>query len=119
MVSGKGIDFWFAIGSTYTYLSVMRIGGIEQATGLEIRWRPFSLRTLTRELNNVPFATKPYKAKYMWRDIERRAQMDELPVRLPNSIPTEGVRPREPGRHVGRAGGLVSRLREGHIPALV
>jgi 2-hydroxychromene-2-carboxylate isomerase len=87
MVSGKGIDFWFAIGSTYTYLSVMRIGGIEQATGLEIRWRPFSLRTLTRELNNVPFATKPYKAKYMWRDIERRAQMDELPVRLPIPYP--------------------------------
>ena len=36
---------------------------------------------------NVPFATKPYKAKYMWRDIERRAQMDELPVRLPIPYP--------------------------------
>jgi 2-hydroxychromene-2-carboxylate isomerase len=25
------------------------------------------------EMNNIPFSTKPVKARYMWRDVERRA----------------------------------------------
>jgi 2-hydroxychromene-2-carboxylate isomerase len=81
------IDFWFAIGSTYTYLTVMRMHEVARAAGVSVTWRPFSLRTLTREMNNIPFATKPFKAKYMWRDIERRAGMYGIPVRLPVPYP--------------------------------
>ena len=81
------VDFWFAIGSTYTYLSVMRIDAIARSNQISIQWRPFSLRTLTREMNNVPFATKPVKATYMWRDIERRAQMYGLTAKVPAPYP--------------------------------
>ena len=38
------IDFWFSIGSLYTYLSVMRIDRFEDLHGVTFRWRPFSLR---------------------------------------------------------------------------
>jgi len=70
--SQSQLDFWFAIGSTYTYLTVMRVSYSACSSGIAVNWRPFSLRILTREMNNVPFATKPFKAKYLSRDSERR-----------------------------------------------
>jgi hypothetical protein len=84
-----GIDFWFSVGSTYTYLAVMRLPEVEKATGVRFRWRPFSVRAIMREMNNVPFATKPIKMAYMWRDIERRAAAYGLPVRLPAPYPLQ------------------------------
>ncbi|TIV74429.1 MAG: hypothetical protein E5V79_03105, partial [Mesorhizobium sp.] len=40
------IDFWFSIGSTYTYLSVMRLAEVQAETGIEFRWRPFNVRSI-------------------------------------------------------------------------
>lgn len=81
------IDFWISIGSTYSYLSVMRIEEIAKATGTKFRWRPFSVRSIMVEQSNIPFQGKPVKMAYMWRDIERRAQMYNLPARLPVPYP--------------------------------
>jgi len=83
------IDFWFTMGSTYSYLSVMRIGELEQSTGIRFRWRPFHLLVLLQEMKHVPFADKPAKCAYMWRDIERRAAMYGLPVSLPAPYPAK------------------------------
>jgi 2-hydroxychromene-2-carboxylate isomerase len=73
------IDFWFSIGSTYTYLSVMRIEEVARQAGLTFRWRPFDVRAIMVEMNNIPFHTKPSKLRYMWRDVERRAALYGLP----------------------------------------
>lgn len=73
------MDFFFFIGSTYSYLSVVRAESAAAQAGVELVWRPFSVRTLMREQNNVPFATKPAKMRYMWRDIERRAARFGVP----------------------------------------
>jgi 2-hydroxychromene-2-carboxylate isomerase len=81
------IDFWFSIGSTYTYLSVMRLAEVEQTSGVAFRWQPFSVRQIMIEMDNIPFRTKPVKAAYMWRDIERRAEMHGLPARVPAPYP--------------------------------
>lgn len=81
------IDFWFSIGSTYTYLAVMRLAEIEQQTGVRFAWKPFNVRAVMIEMNNIPFANKPAKAAYMWRDIERRAGMRGLAPKLPEPYP--------------------------------
>jgi 2-hydroxychromene-2-carboxylate isomerase len=81
------IDFWISVGSTYSYLSVMRIEEIAKANGIKFRWRLFSVRSIMVEQNNVPFRGKPVKMNYMWRDIERRAQMYNVPARLPAPYP--------------------------------
>ncbi len=81
------IDFWFSIGSTYTYLSVMRLAEVERTSGIGFRWQPFSVRQIMIEMDNIPFRTKPVKAAYMWRDIERRAEMHGLPARAPAPYP--------------------------------
>ncbi|MBS0639589.1 MAG: 2-hydroxychromene-2-carboxylate isomerase [Proteobacteria bacterium] len=73
------IDFWFSLASTYTYLSVTRMADVVQRTGAEIRWRPFNVRSIMIEQNNIPFRTKPVKLAYMWRDLERRAALHGVP----------------------------------------
>ena len=71
----SGIDFYFSIGSTYTYLSVTRILDVEQKHGVKFNWKPFSVRAIMKEMNNIPFPKdKKNKVEYMWRDIERRAE---------------------------------------------
>lgn len=81
------IDFWFSVGSTYTYLTVMRLAEIERVSGIPFRWRPFSVRAIMKEMNNIPFGNKPIKAAYMWRDIERRAEMYGVPIKVPAPYP--------------------------------
>ncbi|GEC33975.1 2-hydroxychromene-2-carboxylate isomerase [Sinorhizobium fredii USDA 205] len=81
------VDFWFSIGSPYTFLAVMRLPEVAERAGVEVRWRPFDLRAIQAEANDAPFADKPLKAAYMWRDIERRAAKFGLPVRLPIPYP--------------------------------
>ena len=76
----KPIDFWVSIGSTYSYLSVMRLADVERETGVSFDWRPFSVRAIMIEMDNIPFAKKPVKARYMWRDIERRAGKFGQPI---------------------------------------
>lgn len=75
----RPIDFWFSIGSTYTYLTVSRLPALQSGSGIPFRWRPFNVRSIMREMNNVPFSTKPAKAAYMWRDVERRAGTHGVP----------------------------------------
>lgn len=73
------LDFFFFLGSTYTYLAVSRAGEVAAGHGVSLRWRPFSVRTLMVEQNNRPFVGKPAKFNYMWRDLERRAQRHGVP----------------------------------------
>ena len=71
----KNIDFYFSIGSTYTFLSVTRILDIEKKNNIKFNWKPFSVRAIMKEMNNIPFPKdKKNKVDYMWRDIERRAE---------------------------------------------
>jgi 2-hydroxychromene-2-carboxylate isomerase len=81
------IDFWFTMGSTYSYLSVSRVADVERSTGMTFRWRPFHLLIILQEMKHIPFADKPTKSAYMWRDIERRAAMYGIPMKLPVPYP--------------------------------
>jgi 2-hydroxychromene-2-carboxylate isomerase len=83
------IDFWFTMGSTYSYLSAMRIAAVERSSGISFRWRPFHLLIILQEMKHVPFADKPAKCAYMWRDIERRAAMHDIPAKVPAPYPVK------------------------------
>jgi 2-hydroxychromene-2-carboxylate isomerase len=89
MTASQPISFWFTMGSTYTYLTVMRLAQVEKSSGISFRWRPFHLLTILQEMKHVPFADKPAKMSYMWRDISRRAEMYGIPVRVPAPYPAK------------------------------
>lgn len=81
------IDFWFSIGSTYTYLTMMRLAEVEARENISLNLRPFNVRTIMVEQNNIPFRDKPVKTEYMWRDIERRAAGRGVPALVPAPYP--------------------------------
>jgi len=83
----KPIDFWYSIGSTYTCLTVFRLGEVVARTGARVVWRPFDVRAIMLKQNNIPFRDKPAKAAHMWRDIERRAGLHGVEVRVPAPYP--------------------------------
>ena len=81
------IDFWFTMGSTYSFLSVSRLQ--DQMGDITFRWRPFHLLIILQEMNHVPFADKPAKMAYMWRAIARRAKIYGIPASLPAPYPAK------------------------------
>ncbi len=85
------IDFWYSIGSTYSYLTVSRLPKIVRDTGINISWRPFNVRDVMIEQKNIPFSNKPTKSAYMWRDIERRAKLYNLEPIIPAPYPLSGL----------------------------
>jgi 2-hydroxychromene-2-carboxylate isomerase len=66
---------------------VTRLPEVAREEGVFFRWRPFCVRAIKIEMDNIPFVTKPTKAAYMWRDIERRSARYGVPVRVPAPHP--------------------------------
>ncbi len=49
------LDLFFFYGSTYTYLTVIRIERVVAEAGVEVRWRTSNVREIMLEQNNLPF----------------------------------------------------------------
>lgn len=99
----RALEFFFFVGSTYSYLSVARAGALAGAGGVDLVWRPFSVRTLMREQNNSPFVGKPTKLRYMWRDVERRASRFGIPF---DGVPPYPIDADELANHVATLAAL-------------
>ncbi len=77
----RTLTAWLSIGSTYTYLTALRLEKKKKSENLDLLIKPFSVRNIMRAQNNIPFPPeKEEKTRYMWRDIERRAKKYGLPV---------------------------------------
>lgn len=89
------LEFWFEFGSTYSYLSVMRIEALAQRSQVRVIWRPFLLGPVfgAQGLTTSPFVVQEAKGRYMWADIARQARKYQLPFRQPSIFPRNSVRP--------------------------
>jgi 2-hydroxychromene-2-carboxylate isomerase len=89
------IEFWFEFGSSYSYLSVMRIEGEAQRHGVRIAWKPFLLGPIFRALGmeNSPFVLQKEKGAYVWRDMARQCRKYGLGWAKPSTFPRLGVLP--------------------------
>jgi 2-hydroxychromene-2-carboxylate isomerase len=78
-------DFWYEIGSTYSYPAAMRIERLADAAHVELRWRPFLLGPIFKAYgwNDSPFNIYAAKGRYMWRDLQRICDAEGLPLKLP------------------------------------
>jgi 2-hydroxychromene-2-carboxylate isomerase len=82
------IEFWLEYASTYSYLSVARIGRLADERGFEIDWQPFWLYPVREQLGlPAPFPDGSPRERYMWRDLERRAKLLDIPYRKPAVYP--------------------------------
>ena len=57
------INFYFSIGSTYTYLSVKRALEVEKKENIKFEWHPFSVRKIMMDMDNIPFTPPAKKIK--------------------------------------------------------
>jgi 2-hydroxychromene-2-carboxylate isomerase len=85
----KKIEFWYSIGSTYTYLSTQRLTELANKKKIEFEWCPFSVRSRMIEMENVPFMAEKKRDKidYMWRDVQRRANFYGFDAKVPAPYP--------------------------------
>ena len=83
------VNFWFSIGSTYTYLAVNRLQELAIKENIKFNWHPFSVRKIMMDMDNIPFTppSKKIKSDYMWRDIERRAKFYGFGAKVPAPYP--------------------------------
>jgi 2-hydroxychromene-2-carboxylate isomerase len=87
MSQSKPIDCWLSLGSTYSYLTVMRMPELSAKSGVEIRLRPFYVGRLFREMGYFPFPPDAPKTKYMWQDLQRRSAYYGIDINMPVSYP--------------------------------
>ena len=88
----RRIEFWLEYASTYSYLSVARIGRLADARGIGIDWQPFWLHPVReRQGLPAPFPAGSARERYMLRDLERRATRLQLPYHRPEVYPFNSV----------------------------
>ncbi len=87
------IEFWFEFGSTYSYLSVMRIEELAAQRGVRVHYKPFLLGPVFKALGwgGSPFSEQKEKGEYMWRDLERLSSHYGLPWHKPSVFPRHTV----------------------------
>jgi hypothetical protein len=96
----RSIDFLFSIGSTYTYLTVMRVGQVAQQSGGAFRGGPFDVRAIMVYMNNIPYRpnqSRPDRRGAMSSgDVHDRVAgkpaLSAKGAALPNRIALVGVR---------------------------
>jgi 2-hydroxychromene-2-carboxylate isomerase len=86
------IEFFFDVGSAYSYLAVTQVDALAERTGAVLRYRPFLLGGLFKAVGNTMPAAVAAKAKYMIADLDRWARTYGIEVRVPSSFPTNTLR---------------------------
>jgi 2-hydroxychromene-2-carboxylate isomerase len=81
----KRLEFFWDVGSPYTYLAMTQIPGIRQRTGAEIELRPFLLGGVFKAVGNKMVDVAP-KAKNLMLDLRRWADFYEVKMLVPPEV---------------------------------
>lgn len=83
----KKLEFFWDVGSPYTYLASTQLAGLRARTGVEIQYRPFLLGGVFKAVGNRPPAALAHKAKFMLEDLGRWARQYGVELKLPPEVP--------------------------------
>ena len=85
----NNLTFWISIGSTCTYLTALRLSKFIRDNDFDISFKIINIRWIMKKMDNVPFPpSKPSKVNYMWKDIQRRAEIYQIPIpKIPAPYP--------------------------------
>jgi 2-hydroxychromene-2-carboxylate isomerase len=77
------IDFYYSIGSRYSYLAATQIDALKQQTGCHVEWHPINSVRLISQRECSPFVGKPVSGQYEWAyrelDAKRWAKLYGVP----------------------------------------
>jgi 2-hydroxychromene-2-carboxylate isomerase len=84
----KTVNFYYSIGSRYSYLASTQIDALKQATGCYVEWHPVNSVRLISQLGSSPFAGNPVSTQYEWTyrelDAKRWANLYGVPYIEPH-----------------------------------
>lgn len=75
----KQVEFFFDVGSPYSYLAYHQLQKIARARAAQILWRPMLLGGVFQATGNSSPATVPLKSRYSRVDLQRWACQFEVP----------------------------------------
>ena len=82
------IDFFYGIGSRYSYLAATQMDRLAADTGATVRWRPLWSTLLMQRRGMDPFHGPPasgqYEEAYRTRDVSQWAEYYGIPFRDPD-----------------------------------
>lgn len=87
------VDFYFDVGSPYSYLAATQVEGVVSAAGGAVVWRPMLLGGVFRAVGNQMPAALPARARYMLVDLHRWARHYGVPFHFPSSFPLNTLLP--------------------------
>ncbi len=83
------LDFFYDLGSPYSYLASTQLAGVRARTGGQVRLLPITLGGVRKQLGtNMPSAAQ---LQYMSRDVDRWARKYGVPMAIPTSFPTKTI----------------------------
>ena len=84
------VDFFYGLGSRYSYLASTQIAQLEAETGCRVRWRPLYSPDLFALRDADPFQGKPVSGQYAWSyrgfDAACWADYYGVPFREPDDV---------------------------------
>ncbi len=83
----RSIEFFFDIGSPYSYLAATQCTPLEKSTGVPVRWRPFLLGGVFRASGNEMPARVESKAAWMLKDLDRWARFYGVDFEMSSRFP--------------------------------
>ena len=85
----KSFDFFYDLGSPYSYLASTQVAGIEQRTGAKARLLPITLGGLRKSTGHQ--LPPPPQLRYMSEDTGRWAQQYGVAMRIPSAFPVSTI----------------------------
>ena len=83
----ESVDFYYSIGSRYSYLASTQIDALEQETSCHVEWQPINSVRLIAQRELSPFDGKPVSGQYEWDyrelDAKRWANLYGVPYYEP------------------------------------
>jgi 2-hydroxychromene-2-carboxylate isomerase len=83
-------DFFYDLGSPYSYLASTQLRGIEERTGSKPRLLPITLGGLRKTTGHQ--LPPPAQLMYMAQDTARWAKQYGVPMQIPQAFPTNTIR---------------------------
>jgi 2-hydroxychromene-2-carboxylate isomerase len=85
----KEFDFFYDLGSPYSYLASTQLAGIEQRTGTRARLLPITLGGVRKATGHQ--LPPPQQLKYMSEDTARWAQEYGVKMQIPKAFPVSTI----------------------------
>ena len=85
MIATANIDFYYSIGSRYSYLASTQIDTLKKATGCDVEWHPINSVRLINQRESSPFdcISGQYEWNYRELDAKRWAKLYGVPYLEP------------------------------------